>query len=71
MIKTVIKPPVTAFSSGLLIIKNIEEWLCNTFGSNVPKRRKIWSVSWNYINRTITIMCRYPEQALLIRLRWA
>ena len=77
MIKTVIKMPVgLSYAVVDPMINDIIKWMNNSFGPEIMRRpnntrkRKTWSISWDYLDKTITIMCRYPEQAVLVRLRW-
>lgn len=32
--------------------------------------RRQWSVTCDYFKKKVTVMCRYPEQAVIIRLKW-
>jgi len=54
----------------------ISGWLNKNFGSARPRGsdnkqlRRQWSMKTDFFHKKITVMCRRPEDAVAVRLRW-
>jgi hypothetical protein len=76
MIKTVIKMKPGFNYSEMTRVNEITAWLTQQLGSQTPrgdnnkKKRRVWSIKADYFQHTITIMCRKPQDAMAVRLRW-